>query len=270
MTFVNISTYKFIKLKKLLNLQAMFLQLCLELELKGTIILSQEGINIALSGTRVAVDHFYNQLSGNEHFSNLMYKESLSTLKPFRRLLVKIKPEIITMGQSEIRPEIDTVPHLSPLVFKKWLDNNDELAILDTRNHYEVKAGTFENAINLSISQFTEFPKAFLNYEHNFDKTKPLVMFCTGGIRCEKAGIIAKQCGFSDVYQLAGGVLGYFQACGGAYWQGECFVFDDRVAVDVHLNPSTKGYCPNCVSVLPDYSHLPPYERLKFCQCLNM
>lgn len=267
MSFVNISAYKFISLTELSMLQESLLKICGDLSFKGTILLSPEGINILLSGSEENVVKFEAFLAQDLRFADMVFKKSYSEFRPFRRLHVKIKKEIIRFDQPQIQPEKYTSKHLSPAEFKQWLDEGKEVVVLDTRNDYEVRVGTFNGAINLKIATFTDFPQAVAEKLEPSLKDKPVVMFCTGGVRCEKAGPALESQGFKEVYQLDGGILKYFEKCGGAHWQGECFVFDDRLAVDPQLNPSRHGYCPNCVNELPEeHRSLPPYMRLKMCK----
>lgn len=264
MSYINISSYKFIKLDNLPKLRSELLQVGEALEMRGTILLSHEGINITLSGSRKSVDALSEYLAADERFADIRFKESLSEKKPFRRFRVRIKDEIIKMGVPEIEPEKHTAPHLSAEEFARWMDEGRDITLLDTRNDYEIQIGTFNGAFDLKIKTFTEFPKAV--EEQVQDKEKPLVMFCTGGVRCEKAGPLLENQGFKEVYQLDGGILKYLEKCGGKHWHGECFVFDDRLAVDENLQESKEGYCPDCVKPLPgDLKSLPQYERVKVC-----
>lgn len=264
MKHINISSYKFISLEGLPKLRSELLQVGETLEMRGTILLSEEGINVALSGTRESVDALSEYFSKDKRFADIRFKESVSEKKPFRRFRVKIKDEIIKLGLPEIQPEQHTAPHLSPEEFAKWMDEGRDITILDTRNDYEVQIGTFDGALDLKIETFTEFPQAV--EEQVKDKQKPVVMFCTGGVRCEKAGPLLENQGFKEVYQLDGGILEYLEKCGGKHWHGECFVFDDRLAVDENLQESQEGYCPDCVRPLPgELKKLPQYERVKLC-----
>ena len=149
-------------------------------------------------------------------------------------MMVRIKKEIIFMNQPEVQPEKETAPYVEPLELKKWYAENREMVILDTRNNYEVEVGTFDGATHLNIDNFSDFPKAVAALSEEM-KTKPVVTFCTGGIRCEKAAAFLMKQGFTNVWQLKGGILNYFEQCGGANFQGNCFVFDARRAVDAAL-----------------------------------
>jgi UPF0176 protein len=247
--FINISAYKFVELDRLPQRKAMLLPLCKSLELKGTILLSTEGINLFVAGTRASIEHFLRELQSCPEFENLPIKESISDHQPFSRMLVRLKKEIISMGVEAIRPEHKTSPKISARELKQWLDEGREVALLDTRNDYEVELGTFENAIPIGVDHFRRFPDAVDRLPEEL-RDKPLVMFCTGGIRCEKAGPLMEQKGFRNVFQLDGGILKYFEECGGDHYQGDCFVFDKRVAVDPLLNETEAEQCYACQAIL--------------------
>lgn len=237
MNIVNISAYKFIELSELPALRQQLLSQCTDLDLKGTILISPEGINMNLAGTSGAITTFKQALQHDSRFADLVFKESLSSRRPFGRLLVKIKKEIITLRQPEIQPEKATVPHIAPKALKQWLDEGRDITFIDTRNHFEIEYGTFKNALDLEIECFTEFPDAVAELPETL-KEKTIVMFCTGGVRCEKAGPVMANQGFKHVYQIDGGILNYFEQCGGEYYEGDCFVFDERVALTPELQPT--------------------------------
>ena len=159
-------------------------------------------------------------------------------------MLVRLKNEIISLGMDEIKPAERKGQYIQPKEFKKWLDEGKEVVILDTRNDYELRVGTFENAIDLDIKSFREFPEATKKLEQ--DKSTPVVMFCTGGIRCEKASVVMENQGWENVYQIKGGILGYFKECEGAHWNGDCFVFDKRVSVNPKLEETDHVLCFEC------------------------
>ena len=234
--------YKFVALTELESLQALLQAECSQLALKGTILLSGEGINVSLAGLPENITAFKTYLQANETLSDLKFHETYSSAQPFRTLKVKIKDEIITLRQPAVNPDTQRAPHVSPEEFKQWLDENREMTVLDTRNDYEVRFGTFKNAVNLHIDNFGEFPAA----AEQLDRDKPIVMFCTGGIRCEKAAFYLLSQGFAEVRQLDGGILGYFAKVGGAHYEGECFVFDERVSVNAELNPTGTVQCQVC------------------------
>lgn len=238
----NIAGYKFIALDNLSEIRQVFLDKCTLLGLKGTILLSAEGINLSLAGSYQAISDFKKDLLADERFQDMTFRESFSNDQPFKRMKVKLKKEIITMRKSEVKPEGVRAPSVSPREFKQWLDEKRDIVVLDTRNDYEIEFGTFENAINLHLKDFGEFPEK----AKSVTKNKPIVMFCTGGVRCEKAAIQMMNDGYDEVYQLDGGILNYFAEVGGSHYDGECFVFDERVALDARLNTSGTKQCCAC------------------------
>lgn len=242
MQTLNIAGYQFISLSLLPELQLCLQLQCDSLNLKGTILLSHEGINLNLAGTAQNIDAFKTYFSQDIRFKDIVFRESYSSSEPFKHMKVKVKKEIITLHRPEVQPEMQCAPHISPDVFKKWLDEKRDITILDTRNDYEFRFGTFRGAINLQIKDFSDFPEAATKIARD----KPIVMFCTGGIRCEKAGTYLLYAGFSEVYQLQGGILNYFARVGGVHYIGECFVFDQRIAVDENLEVSGTKQCTSC------------------------
>src|SRR3990167_6590750 len=199
--------------------------------LKGTVLLSQEGINLMLAGTREGLETYKTFLARYDIFHGLIYKESFAAVSPFSRLKVRIKKEIIAMGYTDIQPARESAPRLSPLELKQWYEEKRNMILLDARNDYEVEQGTFSSAISLRIHTFREFPAAASLLPAEM-KEKSVVTFCTGGIRCEKAALWLQKQGFQDVYQLDGGILGYWAQCGKVHYVGNCFVFDDRMTIE--------------------------------------
>ena len=239
---VNISCYKFVTLADREVLKADLSAHCLDLGLKGTILLAPEGINVFLAGPREAIDAIVTYLRADPRFSDLAPKESLSAEPPFKKMRVRLKKEIITMKHPLIRPEEGRAPSVAAAALKAWLDRgcDDEgrpVVMLDTRNDYEVAAGTFENAVDYAIGMFSEFPPRLAAHKADY-AGKTVVSFCTGGIRCEKAAIHMKESGVERVYQLEGGILKYFEEVGGAHYRGDCFVFDEREALSADLQPA--------------------------------
>jgi UPF0176 protein len=238
-TVLNISAYKFVALPDTEALREALLERATVLKLKGTILLAEEGINLFLAGPAEAVRGFIAQLHTDARFADITPKESWSDKQPFKKMLVKVKSEIIRMNRPTIRPAQGRAPAVNAQTVKRWLDqgHDDEgrpVVTLDTRNDVEIACGTFENAIDWNITKFTEFPQALLDHKDELtDKT--VVSFCTGGIRCEKAAIFMREAGLDHVYQLEGGILKYFEEAGGAHYNGGCFVFDEREAVGVAL-----------------------------------
>jgi len=249
MNIVNISCYKFVELQNLEDLKLLVKSKCDDLELRGTVLLGEEGVNLMLAGTREGTDGFKAFMNEHETFNDLKYKESFTISQPFQRMVVKIKKEIVTMGVDNINPEKDPAPSISAKDFKEWMDEGRDFTILDVRNDYEVNLGTFDNAIHLDIQNFRSFPNAAHDLDDDI-REKPVVIFCTGGIRCEKGAPQLIKDGFKEVYQLEGGILKYFQECGGDHYQGECFVFDDRVAVNDRLEETTTNWCNTCQKVV--------------------
>jgi len=251
MPILNIAAYKFAELGGLLELRERLKTACRALELKGSILLSPEGINLFIAGERSSVEKLLVTLRSISGLEALQEKRSESVEQPFNRMLVKIKQEIIAFGVDGINPARHTSPRLSAKELKRWLDDGRPVTLLDTRNTYEVKLGTFTGAVTLPIRHFRKFPEAIKQLPESM-KEAPVVSFCTGGIRCEKAAPFLEMAGFRDVYQLEGGILKYFEECGGAHWDGECFVFDKRVGVDPALQETRSQLCFACTEPLTE------------------
>jgi UPF0176 protein len=244
---LNISCYKFVALPDAQDLRQPCLDNAMARQLKGTILIAEEGINFFLAGSADDVHGFVDWLRSDARFADLAPKESWSDTQPFRKMLVKVKNEIIRMNHPSIRPSEGRAPAVTPETAKRWLDqgHDDEgrpVVTLDTRNQFEVDAGTFKNTINWGITKFTEFPDAVqAHLDELQDKT--VISFCTGGIRCEKAAIYMRNAGLPHVYQLEGGILKYFEEVGNDHYDGGCFVFDERRAVGADL--SATGLAPD-------------------------
>ena len=243
---LNISCYQFVPLPDAAALGDVLRARARAADLKGTILLAQEGINVFLAGPEQAVRGFVAALKEDARFANLAPKESWSATVPFRKMLVKVKREIIRMDHPAIQPAQGRAPSVDPVTLRRWLttgrdDEGREVVTLDTRNAFEVDAGTFEGAIDWRIGKFTEFPAALRAHKEELHN-KTVVSFCTGGIRCEKAAILMREEGLPHVYQLEGGILKYFELTDGAHYQGGCFVFDDRavLAPDLAADPNGK------------------------------
>lgn len=240
MQFINLAGYKFVRLERLPELKSGFKERCGELGLKGTILLSPEGINLFVSGSKPEVISFKAFVHADSRLAGLRFKESVSSYQPFKRMLVRIKREIITLRVPGLDLAAQRAPAVTPAELKRWLDEGREVVLLDTRNAFEVETGTFRDAVHLNLKSFGEFPQAAEKLEESL-KGKTIVAFCTGGIRCEKAAPVLIQKGFRNVFQLEGGILQYFEDCGGAHFKGRCFVFDQRNALDGNLNPEFAG-----------------------------
>lgn len=257
--YLNIAGYKFITIPDRNNLREPFKDKCDSLELKGTILLSHEGINIFVAGLESNIITFRNWVIEDERFNDISFKESTSDSQPFNRMNVRLKNEIISVGL----PNFDRIDsedgRIFPNELHQRLSNNEDIVLLDTRNTYETRLGSFHNSIELGIKTFRAFPEAVANMDDSF-KNKQIVMFCTGGVRCEKASVIMRDAGFTNIRQLEGGILGYFQEVGGDHWDGECFVFDKRVALKPDLTETGTTVCFACREpLLPEQQLDPAY-----------
>lgn len=268
--YINLAGYRFARLADLPTVRESLLSLTKGLGLRGTILLSTEGINLVVAGTRPATTALLTALRAIPGLADLTLKESHSAELPFNRMLVKIKKEIIAFGVDDIDPAQRPTAKLSAAGLKQWLDEGRPVTLLDTRNDYEIRLGTFRGAVPAGINQFRDFPAAVAKLPEAL-KHQPVVMFCTGGIRCEKAGPYMERQGFTNVHQLDGGILKYFEECGGAHYDGECFVFDRRVGVDSELRETGSVICFNCQMPLSltEQKH-PHYVPDKTCpHCIN-
>ena len=267
---VNISAYKFVTFDDTVEQRPRFQAICADLALKGTILLSPEGINMFLAGSRQSIDGFMAWLHTDARFADIVPKESFSEKQPFNRMLVRLKREIITMKHPLIKPELGRAPSVAPPVLKRWLDqgHDDEgrpVVMVDTRNDFEVDVGTFDNTIDYRITKFSEFPEVIEKHRDELND-KTVVTFCTGGIRCEKAAIHMQNIGYESVYQLEGGILKYFEEVGGAHYTGDCFVFDHRTALNPQLEETETRQCFACRSVVTPREQLSPlYVEGKSC-----
>lgn len=238
---LNISAYRFVPLDELPALRARLHDAAAALQLKGTVLLAEEGINLFLAGAPEAVDAWLGPLQADARFAHFEVKRSHSDTQPFKRLKVKIKAEIIRMNRPAVRPAEGRAPAVSAQTLARWIaqghdDGGRPLALLDTRNGFEVDAGAFAGAIDWRLTKFSDFPAAIEQHRDAL-KDRTVVSYCTGGIRCEKAAIVMRELGLDHSYQLEGGILKYFEDTGGAApgWRGRCFVFDERVALDTDL-----------------------------------
>lgn len=244
-TVTNISAYQFANLSDLKPLKERLLAQCKSDNLRGTILLSPEGINLFIAGEHEAVNRLVAEIRRVPGLESLQPKYSESDRQPFHRMLVKIKKEIIAFGIPQVQPANYSSPRLPAKELKRWLDEGRPITLLDTRNEYEIKLGTFTNAKTLPIHHFRQFPNAVEALPESMKK-EPLVLFCTGGIRCEKAAPFMELKGFENVWQLEGGILKYFEECGGEHYEGKCFVFDHRVGVDANLAETEEALCFAC------------------------
>ena len=243
--FLNVAGYKFEPLENLDSLIPEFQNKCDQLGLKGSVYLSPNGINFSIAGTEKNIDTYIQFMEEDSRFRDIPLKKTFSETQPFRRMKVRLKKEIISLGRDDINPRELTGDYISPRELFEMYETKEDVIVLDTRNEYETRVGLFENAVDLQLDTFRDFPSAIETLPEEY-KDKQIVMYCTGGIRCEKASAVMMKAGFSDVKQLEGGVLDYFKETGGAYWNGDCFVFDERVALDKELKETEYIYCYIC------------------------
>jgi len=246
MPYIVCALYKFVALPNFKSLREPLLSVMNEHQVRGTLLLAHEGINGTVSGSREAIDSLISWLNLQPGLENIDVKESTSKEKPFKRTKVKLKKEIVTMGVEDIDPRKVVGTYVEPADWNNLI-SDPEVVLVDTRNDYEFAVGTFENAINPNTESFREFPD-YVKQNLDPKKHKKVAMFCTGGIRCEKSTAYMKQQGFEEVYHLKGGILKYLEEVPkeSTSWQGECFVFDDRVTVDHDLKPGQYDQCNAC------------------------
>ena len=237
---LNISCYKFVPLPDAAQLRDVLAERAMHWGVKGTVLLAEEGINFFLAGSAQAVRGWVDDLRRDPRFADVQPKESWSTTLPFRKMLVKVKPEIIRMDHPTIRPANGRAPSVKPVDLQRWLaqghdDAGRPVAMLDTRNDYEVDQGAFVGALDWRLRKFTDFPAELRAHKADL-AGKTVVSYCTGGIRCEKAAILMREEGVAHVYQLEGGILKYFEETDGSGYSGSCYVFDARRVVDDALH----------------------------------
>lgn len=246
MSIVNIAGYSFTSLDALQTLRPEVKALCRELGLKGTVILSPEGVNGSLAGPALAIETAMVELPKVIGIETIPFKKSYSDSTPFDRMLVKVKPRLLPILDQPFDAQLSKRTQLPPEVLKTWLDASQDVVLLDTRNDYEFDLGTFDGAERCDISTFRTFQDTIAARSEEW-KGKTVVAFCTGGIRCEKAvPAMLNQLGFDNVYQLEGGILQYFESVGADHWHGDCFVFDNRVALSPMLQPRPRPFCKHC------------------------
>jgi UPF0176 protein len=255
--------YRFVAIDDCVSLQKNLLNICKELGIKGTILLGYEGINSTIAGEQQAIENFFANLRLDERFKNISYKLSEATESPFMRLKVKIKNEIVTLGVGHVPVLEDAGTYITASEWAEFISKPDVVTI-DTRNDYEVALGSFVGALDPKTCTFRDFPAWAKNWmqDKNPEELK-VAMFCTGGIRCEKSTAFMRNLGFQNVYHLQGGILQYLEETKNLdkAWQGECFVFDERVAVDDNLQATGAILCNHCGN--PITRALKPYESAK-------
>jgi UPF0176 protein len=243
--YISIAAYHFVAIDDADDLGARIRAKADSLQLLGTVLLAEEGLNLFLAGDAEAIDEFVAHLRGDARFADIRVKASRSATAPFARLKVKVKPEIISFRRDGASPLQGRAPAVIPADLARWIadghdDHGRRLVLLDTRNREETGYGSFEGALILPIDNFTDLPEALAPHRESLADAS-VVSFCTGGIRCEKAALWMRASGMDNVLQLDGGILGYFEEVGGAGYRGECFVFDERIALDPALRAKADG-----------------------------
>ena len=269
-----VALYKFCKIEDPIYFQKFIKSELSSLNILGTIIIGEEGINGTISGNESSLNKAITALKSINLFQDLDLKESYSAKKPFLRLKIKIKEEIVSMGLKDIDPTIQAGQYIVP---EEWnnLINDKNTVLIDTRNNYEYSIGTFENSINPETNNFKEFPNWVdkQGFNESDKKSKNFAMFCTGGIRCEKASSYMKNQGFKNVFHLKGGILKYLENIDSkdSKWKGECFVFDDRVSVKHDLSEGEYDLCHGCRTPITEQDKLSSnYVKGVSCEhCIN-
>ncbi len=248
------SFYKYVNLNNVESFRKEHQEFCNKLNIKGKVLVSAEGINGSVSGTKEQIEQYEKELLNINDFSGIKFKRSLSDFHPFRKTIVRTRPEIVSSGFGIDASNVGK--HLTPLELKNLYDNNADFIILDARNDYESKIGRFKNAIIPNIETFREFPQILPQLEQF--KDKKIVMYCTGGVRCEKASALLLKHGFKDVNQLQDGIFNYIEKFPGTYFEGRCFVFDDRLSIPTGEDVKDLALCEKC--------HIPCGE---YTNCMN-
>lgn len=264
--FTVCALYQFVRLDDFEEFRTPLRELMVELEVKGTILLALEGLNGTISGSKKSIDGVIQFLHNDGRFDNLEIKFSHSETTPFKRLKVKLKKEIVTLGVEHIDPLSSVGTYVSP---QDWNDliSDPDVVLIDTRNNYEYEIGSFKGAINPNTETFREFPTYTKDNLEQY-RGKKVAMFCTGGIRCEKSTAYLKSQGFDTVYHLHGGILKYLEETDEdqSLWEGECFVFDDRVAVKHNLEQGQYDQCHACrYPITSEDKEHPHYEKGVSC-----
>jgi len=253
---INLSGYRFTPMSDLSRMQLELKSSLSAIGVKGSVLLADEGINVTLAGTRQQADAAIASIHAYQCLKGLWLKESICAFVPHKRLKVRLRTEIIAFDGSDsvsLASSRPVAPAISPETLDTWLSENRTLTLLDTRNDYEIASGTFEQAMHLDIKHVRHFKDAVTSAlaQGKLDKTHPMVTFCTGGIRCEKAAPWLLSEGFKEVYQIEGGVINYLQQSNATHWKGDCFVFDDRVELSTQLEPTGAGLCDYCQLAVP-------------------
>ncbi len=249
MQVTNIAGYQFIEIADVEFIHNQLQSVCSQTHLKGSIFISKEGINLSLAGSPRDIEFVLDFLHSSCRFSNLLINTTYSDEIPFKRLLIKIRDELVPTSEDDAPTinahTINKPSYITSDELKQWLDDGYKFTLLDTRNSFEYELGSFDNAKHLGLKQFRQLQKA-KNQLKQIPKDKPIITFCTGGIRCEKAAPFIQQQGFNQVYQLKGGILNYLNKYNDQHWHGDCFVFDDRISLNKELKPNYAKLCRSC------------------------
>ncbi|KDE40221.1 Rhodanese domain protein UPF0176 [Nitrincola lacisaponensis] len=253
--------YKFVRLDDYQTLRPRLLNLLEQQQIRGTLLLAQEGVNGTVAGSASAIAALKDWFAADTRFDGIDYKESVSDNQPFYRTKVKLKKEIVTLGVEGIDPRQVVGTYVKPADWNALISDPD-VVLVDTRNQYEIALGTFKGAVDPQTDSFREFPE-YVAQQLNPAQHKKVAMFCTGGIRCEKSTAYLKQQGFEEVYHLQGGILKYLEEVpeSESLWQGECFVFDNRVSVDHQLQPGHYALCAGCRMPLSEADRQHPHYQ---------
>ena len=251
--YINLSGYRFTPISDLELTLNKLKSMCADLDILGSIYLASEGINIGISGNILEVETFRARLNKFSGFEDIRFHELYSLKRPYNKMTVKTKTELVPIEDTTITVGDYNHQYLPPQELKQWLDENKDFVLLDMRNEFEFELGTFDQAQQLHLRRFRKLQTK--DHEiNNLPKDKPIVTFCTGGIRCEKAGPYLEKFGFKNIFQLEGGIIEYLRQTKGAHWHGNCFVFDDRVSITKNLAPEYLHLCTDCQCILEDSS----------------
>ena len=259
--YINISGYRFTPIEDLEDTLNKFRSICASLDIMGSVYLASEGVNIGLSGNILSIQTFISRLNEDTRFKDMKFHELYSQTMPYRKITVKTKSELVPIEDSSIVVGKYDHQYLAPCELKSWLDEGKDFILLDLRNDFEYELGTFDQAQQLNLRRFRKLQTKHKEISQ-LPKDKPIVTFCTGGIRCEKAGPYLEKFGLENIYQLEGGIIEYLKQTKGAHWHGNCFVFDDRVTLNKNLKPEHYDLCIDCQRILKE-------DESEFCKsCL--